>query len=101
MARCGKSIISTLQKSVFLNLRLNCVIRDEQHQKSLSSAIDKDECVKLELYLVEDEDMDDDVDIATDLLTRKLNCDWCSDLYKKTSSEDAYSIVIKTKKAPH
>lgn len=50
MARCAKSIISTLKKSVFLHLRLNCAIRDEQHQKSLSSAIDKkDECVKLEL----------------------------------------------------
>lgn len=90
-----------LQKSVFLHLRLNCAIPDEQHQKSLSSAIDKDECVKRELYLVEDEYMDDDVDIATDLLARKLSCDWCRDLYKKTSGENAYSIVIKTKKAPH
>lgn len=53
------------KKIVFLHLRLNCAIRDEQHQKSLSYAIDKDECVKLELYSVEDEDMDDDVDIAT------------------------------------
>lgn len=53
------------EKIVFLHLRLNCAIRDEQHHKSLSSAIDKDECVKLELYSVEDEDMDDDVDIAT------------------------------------
>lgn len=54
--------------------------------------------IKLELYLVEDEDIDDDVDVAIDLLTRKLSCDWCSDLYKKTNSEDAYSIVIKNKK---